>query len=386
MAFGDFAVVRSTVKNVLNSSGLLAQVAVNTPAFEFNADGTYKGLLVEPGATNLVTYSQEFNDASWTKNNLTISANSTTAPDGTSTADKFIATAVTDAHFITRSGIPAGTANTSIYAKQAEFKFIGLGNADNGVYAVFDLSLGTVVSVAVSALISGAKIELVGDGWYRCSLIHTNDNPKAIGILLINNSGDVSYLGDATSGIFIWQAQIETGSVATSPIYTVASTVARAADAVTLTGASSLIGQTEGTLYVEVDWRKATGGNQHLLSVNDNSTSNRVAIYRANSSAQLRMLITANGVEQTNQGVTDVSLTGIQKIALAYNTNDAVLYRNGALASTDTVVNLSAMATLSQIDVAQRAGGAEKANMWIRSVALFPTRLDNATLASITTL
>jgi hypothetical protein len=90
---------------------------------------------------------------------------------------------------------------------------------------------------------------------------------------------------------------------------------------------------------------------------------------------------------QTSQGQSYAGYSGIQKIALAYATNDAKLYRNGASISTDTVINLSALASLTRVNIGSRPGDNDlQANMWIRSVALFPTPLDNATLATLTTL
>jgi hypothetical protein len=96
MAFGDFTVTRASTKNVIGSNGLYQSVANNVPAFEFNTDGSYRGLLVEPGATNLALRSQEFDDAYWVKGvggvalAPVVTANNQTAPDGTSTADTVV--------------------------------------------------------------------------------------------------------------------------------------------------------------------------------------------------------------------------------------------------------------------------------------------------------
>jgi hypothetical protein len=195
-----------------------------------------------------------------------------------------------------------------------------------------------------------------------------------------------SYLGDGTSGIYIWQAQLETGSVATSPIYTEGSTVARTADDISLASASSLIGQTEGTMYVEVDWRASAGNFQVLLGVSSGNAVNDIIIYKDQTSSELRMLIVSNSVLETDQGQSTAGYSGINKFAFAYGQDNCALYRNGSSISTDTSVDLSALGTLTDIKIGQSVINTLQANMWIRSVALFPTRLSNSQLETLTTL
>ena len=59
--FGDFTVDRNSTKYVLGSGGDIISYATDEPAFEFNADGSYKGLLVEPAATNICLQSEDIN-------------------------------------------------------------------------------------------------------------------------------------------------------------------------------------------------------------------------------------------------------------------------------------------------------------------------------------
>ena len=151
-----------------------------------------------------------------------------------------------------------------------------------------------------------------------------------------------------------------------------------------LGSASSLIGQTEGTLYVEVDWRLASGTNQWLLSVSDGGNTNRVIIY--NSGVALNMFAAANNATLTNQGESSSGYSGIQKIAFAYKTDDFELYRNGSSISSDTSGSLAALATLTDIDLGQSYGTSVQANMHIRAVAIYPTRLSDAECEALTTL
>jgi hypothetical protein len=368
---------------VLNSSGVLASVAVNTPAFEFNADGSYKGLLVEPGATNLTLNSADANASTGT----TVSANATTAPDGTTTMDKLVEDVSNGVHqtaFSTTLGgsVDSSQYTVSVFVKAGERTRIQLldNNQNTSGATIFDLSNGTVVS-------GTGTIEDYGGGIYRCSIFPLKNFSTTSSVLgrMINTGTNTSYVGDGTSGLFLWGKQVEAGSVATSYIPTVASTVARTADDISLSSASSLIGQTEGTLYAEVEWRKSNA-DQVIFEIADTTLNNRILITVDNASSELRMAIISNGNLVTFQGQSVSGYSGIIKIAFAYTHNDCALYKDGASISADASVDLSALATLTGVYIGNDYDGVAQANMWIRSVALFPTRLANATLASLTTL
>jgi hypothetical protein len=185
---------------------------------------------------------------------------------------------------------------------------------------------------------------------------------------------------------YMWGAQLETGPIATSYIPTTTASVTRVKDDITLGSASSLIGQTEGTLYVEVDWRLTTGTSQFLLTASDGTITNTVFISNDSSPVELRMYVVADGDTKTQQGESSTGYSGIQKIAFAYKTDDFELYRNGSSISSDTTGSLAALATLTDIDLGQRWDASNQANMWIRAVALYPKRLSDAEAQALTTL
>jgi hypothetical protein len=135
---------------------------------------------------------------------------------------------------------------------------------------------------------------------------------------------------------------------------------------------------------VEVDWRLTTGTTQLLLSANDGTGNNRVLIYKNSSPDELRMYAEADVDIKTNQGVSSTSFSGIQKIAFAYKTDDFELYQNGSSVSSDTSGSLAALATLTDIDLGQLNDASLQANMWIRAVALYKTRLTDDQLADLT--
>jgi hypothetical protein len=393
----DFTVDRDTVKYVLNSSGDIASVAIDTPAIEYNTDGTYKGLLIEPASTNICKQSEDIN-TTWSPTNATPTQSTEETPDG-DTSNKYIKLVdngsnptgtgvVSVRQAITVSG---GTKYTgSVFLKAgglnwAAIQAVDTGGVDDDPFQYFDLDNGVLGTG--SAGIQDATIEAYPNGWYRCSMTWTQgagDTSFTFYIYPADADNDVVVDLDGTSSIFVWGAQVEASPIATSYIPTTTASVTRNKDDISLTGASDLIGQSEGTLYVEVDWRLTAGIFQRLLTISDGSVVNEILIYNIASPVELRMAAVANGVIATLQGESSTAYSGIQKFAFAYKTDDFELYRNGSSISSDTSGSLASLATLTDIDLGQAFNANLQANMWIRAVALYKTRLTDDQLADLT--
>lgn len=173
---------------------------------------------------NLQGYTQEFNNAAWTKSAASVSADATAAPDGSFTADKLVEDGTSAGHYVTPAASNALTLNQivtySVYAKAAERTFIqliltGINTASGNYVAGFDLSAGTAGTPTAGAT---ASILAVGNGWYRCRLtvtVLTAATPtRQIRLALNANATASSYAGDGTSGAFIWGAQFsDSGSL-----------------------------------------------------------------------------------------------------------------------------------------------------------------------------
>ena len=146
---GDMTVVRATTATRVNSAGLIESVANNVPRLDYS-NGSCPSLLVEPQRTNLALYSEQFDNAYWTKYEATITANATTSPDGNTTADKLIDSITNDIHAAYRGFVISSESTLSCFVKSAEYSRVAIANLSDGGEAVFNLSTGTVTSTSAT--------------------------------------------------------------------------------------------------------------------------------------------------------------------------------------------------------------------------------------------
>jgi hypothetical protein len=200
---GDMTVVRATTATRVNSAGLIELVPYN-----------------------LLERSQEFDNGTfWGVSQATISANATVAPDGTNTADKLIESNANGIHEVYTNApytLIAGSNYTkSVFAKSAERTQIALnfvtGGFGQGSSVIANLSTGTLGTVTNYGGVTGstATIINVGNGWYRISITITPaSTANFYADFSTALSGNTTYLGNGTSGLFIWGAQLVVGSLA----------------------------------------------------------------------------------------------------------------------------------------------------------------------------
>lgn len=321
-------------------------------------------------------YSQEFDNAYWYKVfGATITSNSTTAPDGTLTADTLnVATSTYSGLSRVISGVSANY-NVSVYAKKNTknwLYFIDVEGAN--ARAWFDLDNGVLGTVASGYT---ATITDVGDGWYRCTL--ANNNAQTLGYYQLGLSDANNGVTPTSSGsAYLWGAQLEQGSYPTSYIPTTSATVTRNADQCVKTGASAFIGQTEGTLYFE----GIAEYNTEICSINQN-VQNSIFIYSL-AGYGVFGYIYADG-----SGLSFGSLVNPLtkfKAAIAYKTNSMAMYINGNLIQEYTGFSFTPNAALTTLFIAQGGYVQGKEKVQADAVALFTTRLSNSELATLTNL
>jgi hypothetical protein len=175
---------------------------------------------VEYAPHNLILRSQEFDNASWTKNASTVTGNAVASPSGTIDADKLISTVGAGGE-VTQSiskSAAAITYTVSVYAKAAEFSFVQVAVYDltsAGSRFWFNLSSGTVgftSSIGAGFSATSRTIQSVGNGWYRCTCTFTTTSTASLGAYIYPTNGDGSVTaGDGTSGVYLWGAQLSVG-------------------------------------------------------------------------------------------------------------------------------------------------------------------------------
>jgi hypothetical protein len=384
---GDIATDYIPTTTAAVSVGITADI----PRLDYTGGGC-PSLLLEPQRTNLVTFSEQFNNAAWTKTNATISVNTAVSPDGYTNADKLINSATLAGHFLQQTISITGVHTFSVFAKASESSVITLQVQQVSVPANFgliyyDLISGQVESGDFSTSLAAGAIQEMGNGWYRCTITYTpitagNHNVRVF--VAQNVSGNkIDYVGNGTDGVFVWGAQLEAGSYVSSYIPSLGASVTRLADAASKTGISSLIGQSEGVLFVDfiVNGRKE---NTNILGSERNITASFFIGALTDNTIDAGLYVSGFLAARITGG--SVSVGQRAKIAYAYKSGSSALYINGALIGTSsgTFTLLSTIDDIFLNDVTTYFNYQE--NVSFNQVALFTTRLTNAELASITTL
>ena len=219
----DFLAAFPTATLYQNAAGTTPVTALGQPV----------GLVLDKrlgtrGVVNRLTYSEQFDNAAWSKVNTTVTQNDAVAPDGTTTADKVYETAVTGIHTVQNNpsfAFLAGTAYAvSIYAKAAEREFLAINIGGGIAGAAFDLQTGVLNGITGDATTTNrsATIDAVGNGWYRCALSFTMVSTSTttarfcLGDTPTSTSVQPNYAGDITKGVFLWGAQLELGVTAST--------------------------------------------------------------------------------------------------------------------------------------------------------------------------
>ena len=357
------------------TTAVVEGLTADLPRLDYSGGASCPSLLLEPSRTNLIDQSEYF--ISWSTAGTTpvFTNNYGISPEGLQNSTR-VQLDNSDI-FYKNVGLSQGAYVFSVFAKAISggaSEIVLRVDIPTARRAVFDLSDGTIVSNSSD----DADIIDYGNGWYRCILIQNNDEIANAVIEEYSDSLDCEIYG----------AQLEVGSYPTSYIPTYGTAANRGADDVnSLTSATDLIGQTEGTIFIETSHIDEQAGDVRIQLSNGTSTNNWIFFGVPEATGgdyKARVYINDGGVNQVNRFGSALT-AGNHKYALAYKQNDVVLYVDGELQASDTLATIPACDRLT-INGASPASSESEAQNKYKQVALFKTRLTNAELAALTTL
>jgi hypothetical protein len=176
--------------------------------------------LIEKGRENYILHSNNFGDATWGKTRSSF-VSGQAGYDGSNDAWAFVDNTNNSTHLIVQNITSSQVATFSVYAKAGAVNFLAFRYEDANVdYAYFDLANGTLGTIDSDYI--DAKITSVGGGWYRCEASRTS--AARVVLLSAQSDNDPTYAGAGNTALYIQDAQLEQGLVATDYIETGAST------------------------------------------------------------------------------------------------------------------------------------------------------------------
>ena len=305
------------------TSSVAVGITNNIP--RINYEGGNGHFLLEPQRTNLVTYSEDFSHSNWQKGRTEVLLNTAISPDGNFNASTLsVINATGGEEYLRASSINSNPAVCSIYVKKGNWRYITIRSVN---ISVFDFDTETFTLTGANETLSFEKLQ---NGWYRLKASSPTRTYCSVGFA--TNATATSGSGINGSYMYIWGAQLEAGSYATSYIPTFGSSVTRAAETCNNAGDSDLFNDSEGVLYAEVATQHS-GTKQ--ITLNDNSLSNVITFIFLDNNTQIQFVVVSGGAIQLNRTET-ATLSVYNKIALKYKANDFDIYINGSKIYSDT--------------------------------------------------
>jgi len=347
-----FTTTRDSIGTRVNKQGLIEVVGNDIPRIDYtdSADGV---LLLEPSRTNLITYSEAFDNAYWSISRIESPyIADVLSPDGTLNAFTLeISSGQTAGGGVYKTGISiTGDNSFSIFAKKKTANYLALGDTgltNNAVY--FDLENG-VVGTTYNAT---GEIQDFGNGWYRCTMKYTLTSSGAKFIYLSNIDGETNNAVQGGDSIYIYGAQLEQGSYATSYIPTSGSTATRQADTANGSGNSEVFNSQEGILFAEVASLSNPPSSETAISISEGTSGANRLLIRQKTNGTIGLVLRVANSTQASFDTDTVNTLLNFKLAAKYKVNDIALWINGFEVGTDTSASVFASDTINQMNFNQ---------------------------------
>ena len=358
---GDFDFTRNSSATRVNSQGLIEDITSNLPRIDYT--GGEGHWLFEPQSTNLITYSEDFSNSFYVKDSgVSVGTTNNLSPSINANATKIDV-----------------TNNGRIYANIATNTYYTTVFIKSGTFSHFKFAGSNIDLIAETN--SNGTIQSVGNGWYRVGKSYTGNRP-----FQIQAYPDGTYSTHTTSGnYFIWGAQSEVQSFATSYIPTSGSTVTRLQDAAFGSGSSDLINSTEGVLYFEGE-RLSLLGSKRTICISDGSLNNYLYIQLQGVSNTIRIFyktIETGQVLLLNHNLSNE--LEFRKYAFRWSNNNFSLWINGIKEIEQLNGNTATSSVLNEINFSL-GGGADKFFGKTKCLAVFKEALTDAELECLTTI
>jgi len=323
--------VQPYVKTIASSA---MQTFTESLRIEFDAaTGENFGALTEEASTNVILRSEELDNASWGKLELTVTANAVKAPDNTRSADTLTPSTNASSHQVSQA--PTLTANTkvtiSICGRANGYSFIRIAPTDKAggtVNSYFNVSTGQLGTIG-----SGHtnKITDVGNGFFRCELTYdtlSGATATTIRIAVSENDNISSFAGDGVSGVHAWGVQVEEIPVATSYIRTEGSPVSRVDDDLTFsTVGNEPTALQDATYHIKANVPNLPTGGTGTKRTIFNAAQGGASAIRVIETGELEFLHGGNTPDIAADGAFGPSFTASGSFKGSTNSSD--LYLNG---------------------------------------------------------
>jgi hypothetical protein len=386
----DLDVTRGTVKNRVNRAGVLSEVASGVPATDF-AGGVLRGTTVEPSSRN------EIRNNTMQGAVVGVVGSGGSLPTNLTVDNRGLSIEVTELGQFNGVDIIG-------------LRFFGTGSSNGGIN-IFPDTASAIVASNGQTWTQSYWLQITNGSSVGVTQHRMAERTSGAGLVKIANSpltltGDFNRLqytrtldgggtvervqpffqvGEVTSGqsydftVRIGLPQMELGSVATSVIKTTGSAQTRNADVITKTGLGSVLPQTEGWVYAEVDVTRFISAIRRLIVISNGSATNRLGFSLTGVSTGNQFVVGNNTASSTSI----VPIIGKNKLLLQFGGNSYKSFFNGALIGSGAYTSFSE--SLNRVDLGNQLGS-EFLNDPIHSYAIGSGSITDASAIQLTTL